>query len=84
MGVYPCYLFPDENQIQLLSPCSLKFQAVGSQLPRTVLESPSLKRFKSHVDEALGDMEQWWHFQRWELLQLMILESFSSLNSVIQ
>ena len=27
-----------------------------TRLPRTVVESPSLEGFKSHVDVALGDM----------------------------
>lgn len=55
MGIYPCCLFQDENQIQVLSPCYIKFQAVGS-LPRAVVGSPCQEGLKIHVDVALGDM----------------------------
>ena len=34
-----------------------------AQLPRAVLESPSLEGFNSHVDVALGDMGEWWPCQ---------------------
>jgi len=54
-----------------------------NRLPREVVESPSLKMFRKHVEVALGDMvyQTWWCWVEW--LDLMIFEVFSNLNDSV-
>lgn len=52
-----------------------------AQLPRAVLEPPSLKGFKSHVNVALGDMAQV-ALAPGHRLDLIILEMFSNLEKI--
>ena len=44
-----------------------------AQLPRAVVEFPSLEGFKSREDVALGDMGQWWPWQCWAMVGLDVL-----------